>query len=60
MTPTATDQQYNPVRDNNTDDRCPINTTVSCSLAYMYNIINMHFMNKDLAFLLCLNNSLYI
>ena len=35
MTPTATDQQYNPVRDNNTDDRCPINATVSCSLAYM-------------------------
>ena len=35
MTPTASDQQYNPVRDNNTDDRCPIDATVSYSLIYM-------------------------
>ena len=35
MTPTVSDQQYNPVRDNNTNDRCPIDATVSYSLTYM-------------------------
>ena len=29
MTPTASDQQYNPVRDNNTNERCPTQATVS-------------------------------
>ena len=35
MTPTASVQQYNPVRDNNTNDRCPIDATVSYSLTYV-------------------------
>ena len=29
MTPNATDQQYNPVRDNNNNERCPTQATVS-------------------------------
>ena len=28
MTPTASDQQYNPVRDNNNNERCPTQATV--------------------------------
>ena len=29
MTPTASNRQFNPVRDNNTNERCPTQATVS-------------------------------
>ena len=42
MIPTISEQQYNPVRDNNTDGRCPVEVTVRNTVTHIITLDIMY------------------